>query len=130
MQLWKIISINCVLHIRKWLNIRLKTAQCVKILNSESFQLQLSIRQSFGTLWLQTEGNKVTLIVCLLQIIDRKQNNLTAITEFGVAVTTSDIPNDFSNIAGVFNIGYSKLWIRFSSPYPKTTLKHCQKNER
>ena len=76
------------------------------------------------------QRNKVTLIICLLKIIDRKQNNLTAITEFGVAVTTSNFPNEFSNIAGVFNIGSRRLLIRFNSQYPKTTLKHCQKNEK
>ena len=76
------------------------------------------------------QRNKVTLLVCLLQIIDWKRNNLTAITEFGVTVTTSNFPNDFSNIADVFNIGSPKLLIRFKCQYPKTTLKYCHKNEK
>ena len=81
------------------------------------------------TLWLQTEEQS-NINSLSPSIIDRKQNNLTAITEFGVAVTTSNFPNDFSNIAGVFNIGSPKLLIRFNFQHPKTTLKHCQKNEK
>ena len=94
-----------------FLNLWLRTAQWVKILNSESFQLQLSIRQSLGE-WHYgyKQRNKVTLIVCVIQIIDRKQKKLTTISEFGVAVPTSNFPNDIANIVRVFNIGSPKLW--------------------
>ena len=84
-----------------FLNLWLRTAQWVKILNSESFQLQ-----HYG----YKQRNKVTLIVCVIQIIDRKQKKLTTISEFGVAVPTSNFPNDIANIVRVFNIGSPKLW--------------------
>ena len=93
---------------------------------STSTELYPGLRWHYG----YKQRKKVTLIVWLLQIIDRKQNILTAITEFGVAVTTSNFPTDFSNIAGVFNIGSPKLPIRLNSHYPKPTLKYCQKDEK
>ena len=114
-----------------FLNIWLREAQWVKILNSESFQLQLSIRQSLGE-WHYgyKQRNKVTLIVCVIQIIDRKQKKLTTISEFGVAVPTSNFPNDIANIVRVFNIGSLKLLEWFNSQYPEATLKFCQKDEK
>ena len=104
-----------------FLNLWLRTAQWVKILNSELFQLQ-----HYG----YKQRNKVTLIVCVIQIIDRKQKKLTTISEFGVAVPTSNFPNDIANIVRVFNIGSPKLLKWFNSQYPEATLKFCQKDEK